>query len=1296
MNYFFIENTYSGNNLVTLTVDKTDNPSVTSGYATQVEYSKDGTNWTTWTLDSNRSIGLSAGEKVYFRNNNNNYWSNYDSSMYRCYTFTANQSHNVGGDLNRLSNGSNANYARLFKGDNTLVSAADLVLPSSTSSYSLYQMFYGCTHLTSAPTLMASSLSTRCYKEMFYNCSTLTSVRSKAQSISATDCLQNWLSGVSATGTFYNDSDITYPTGASGIPSGWTEVGPDYFYIQNTGSTTGNVMLSCDVTSDDGALPPCADTVEYSTDGVNWTLETLIDYDEETGEPYGNSISLNLSPNQKVYFRNSGGNWSGYMENIVEEYDEETGETIEVTYTDAVSNIFYGVNSTFTVGGNAKTLLDYTNLNITIEEYSFNYLFNGFTTLTDASNLTLPDITLANNCYNSMFNGCTSLTSAPSLPATTLADSCYQNMFNGCTSLTSAPSLPATTLADSCYESMFYSCSALNEVTTYADDISANNCITNWLQNVSNSGTLYNNGSATYPTNSASGIPTGWTEVGPTPSTYTITATAGSNGSISPSGSVSVNAGSSQTFTVTPDSGYEVDTLTVDGSTATLTNNTYTFSNVQADHTISVTFKLPDLTDYFYIENTYSGTNTVTLTTSKSASPNPPSGTYATSVQYSKDKNSWTTLTLTAGGTNTITLAAGEKVYFRNDSGKWSYVNKYNQSYINQYFTNRFNINETYKIGGNINTLLKYTNLNSVSLSQGCFSELFSNNSKLTDVSDLSLPSTTLAQYCYMNMFRGCTSLTSAPTLPATTLASNCYEAMFYDCTSLTSAPTLPVTTLAQSCYSSMFSGCTALTSAPTLPATTLAQSCYSSMFSGCTALTSAPVLPATTLANGCYYGMFGNCTLTSAPALPATTLASNCYSYMFRGCNSLTTAPVLPATTLAQYCYESMFSGCYRVNEVTTYADDISATNCTYNWLQNVAATGTFHNNGSATYTPNSASGIPTGWTEVLPSKTITATAGQNGSISPSGAVTVNVGSDQTFTFTPDTGYEVDTVTVDGSTVTPTNNTYTFTNVQSDHTISVTFKVQTFTINAISEAHTIVNPSGLITVNYSASQTFTFTPEIGYELDKLYIDGVETAFSGSSYTFTNVQADHTLEITSKLMTFSIEATSSEGGSITPDGTVTVDYDDDATFEITPSTGYLLWELLVDGTDKKDELVDNTYTFENVTANHTIHAVFDDIYLIVSVTSGPNGSITPTGDVEVIYNGNQIFNITPNEGYEIDKVMLDGVDVTDDVEDFNYTMRNIVENHILEVSFKETYIPEPKGFNLTGMKNTDYVKQYKK
>ena len=52
---------------------------------------------------------------------------------------------------------------------------------------------------------------------------------------------------------------------------------------------------------------------------------------------------------------------------------------------------------------------------------------------------------------------------------------------------------------------------------------------------------------------------------------------------------------------------------------------------------------------------------------------------------------------------------------------------------------------------------------------------MFSDSTVLADASGLDLDSITIAYYCYLRMFAGCTSLTQAPALPATTLADCCY-----------------------------------------------------------------------------------------------------------------------------------------------------------------------------------------------------------------------------------------------------------------------------------------------------------------------------------------------------------------------------------------------------------------------------------------------------------------------------------------------------------------------------------------
>lgn len=254
--------------------------------------------------------------------------------------------------------------------------------------------------------------------------------------------------------------------------------------------------------------------------------------------------------------------------------------------------------------------------------------------------------------------------------------------------------------------------------------------------------------------------------------------------------------------------------------------------------------------------------------------------------------------------------------------------------------------------------------LPATTLAEHCYEQMFYSCKNLT-TTPAQLPATTLTNYCYRNMFSQCSSLSTAPEILATTFASYCCSSMFSGCTSLTTAPELLATTLANSCCNLMFSNCTSLATAPTLlPATMLANSCYREMFKNCENLTTTPTLPATTLASYCYYSMFYGCTsLTSAPELPATMLTSSCYDAMFCGCTSLTTAPELPALILTDYCYREMFYDCTNLNNVTCFATDISASNCTKDWLSGVASTGTFTQAPGVIWSTGN-SGIPSGWT--------------------------------------------------------------------------------------------------------------------------------------------------------------------------------------------------------------------------------------------------------------------------------------------------------------------------------------------
>ena len=293
-------------------------------------------------------------------------------------------------------------------------------------------------------------------------------------------------------------------------------------------------------------------------------------------------------------------------------------------------------------------------------------------------------------------------------------------------------------------------------------------------------------------------------------------------------------------------------------------------------------------------------------------------------------------------------------------------------------------------------------------MAEHCYDLMFSGCSSL--VVSPNLPATTLAEYCYANMFSECTSLEVAPELPAIILTERCYFKMFYGDTSLVNIPELPATTLATNCYRLMFSGCTALTTTPELPATTLAEYCYAEMFYGCSNLTTAPSLPATNMERYCYGGMFYKCTnLTKAPDLPATELAVGCYNCMFKYCTNLTAAPVLPAATLADTCYNNMFAFCGSLNYIKCLATDISAPFCLNQWVNGVAASGTFVQDENVADWTRGIHGIPNGWTiESIQPYTINFDA--NGGLISAEGLMANTPAQQASCLNPDqkTGYVI------------------------------------------------------------------------------------------------------------------------------------------------------------------------------------------------------------------------------------------------------------------------------------------------
>jgi len=300
-----------------------------------------------------------------------------------------------------------------------------------------------------------------------------------------------------------------------------------------------------------------------------------------------------------------------------------------------------------------------------------------------------------------------------------------------------------------------------------------------------------------------------------------------------------------------------------------------------------------------------------------------------------------------------------------------------------------------------------------------------------------------------------------------------------------------------------------------------------------------------------------------------------------------------------------------------------------------------------------------------------ISASAGPNGQIIPSGDLTVYAGVTQVYRITPNAGYRIDDVKVDGASQ-GIITSYTFRNIDSDHTIVAIFVRTTHIITSISSDGGTINPEGAVTVNEGADQTFTITPNTGKIIVDVVVDGVSQG-AVSSYTFTNVVADHTIVAyftNEPTQTYTITASvTGSGGTINPIGAVTVNAGATQTFTITPDAGYHIVNVFVDGAPQGAL---TSYTFTNVVRDHTISATFVITTHIITVTAGPGGAIAPSGPYVVVNDGaDQAFTITPDQGNHIVDVVVDGVSqgpIT------TYIFTNVNADHAIAATFDQTVL----------------------
>ncbi|MBF0559877.1 MAG: choice-of-anchor D domain-containing protein, partial [Nitrospirae bacterium] len=814
--------------------------------------------------------------------------------------------------------------------------------------------------------------------------------------------------------------------------------------------------------------------------------------------------------------------------------------------------------------------------------------------------------------------------------------------------------------------------------------------------------------------------------------TYSIASSAGSNGSISPNGSTSVNYGDSQSYTITPASGYHVADVQVDGTSVSAVTG-YTFSNVTANHTINATFS----------KNT-SNTFTITLVPGANGTI-----TGATTVNYG-DNQTYTITPNTGYQISNVTLdgvsqGAVSSVVLLNITANHT---------IKATFTIKtYSVTPSAGANGIISPstakTVKYNATTSFTVkpdtgyqiqsATGCGGTLSGGTYTTGPVTgDCTVSATFVAKTYTVTPSAGANGSINPSTAQAVSYKGTASFAVTPDtgydiksvkgCGGTLSGSTYTTGLVTADCTVSATFVAKTYTVTPSAGANgSIGQSTPKTVkYNATTSFTvMADIGYQIESVTGCGGALSGNkyttgpvtgdCTVSAtftAKNYTVTPIAgsdgsitpSSAQTVAYKGTTSFTIA------SDTGYQIKSV-SGCKGTLSGSTYTTGPITGNCTVaasftaqtyvvtpsagaNGSISPSAAKTVKYNATTTFTVKPDTGYQiqsvtgcggtlsgstyttgpvTGDCTVAASYTtktytVTPSAGANGSINPSTAQTVSYKGTTSFNVTPDTGHDIKSVKGCGGTL--SGNTYTTGPVTADCTVSATFTLNAYTITASAGANGGITPSGATTVNSGGSQTYTITPNSNYHIADVQVDGTSVG-AVSSYTFSNVTANHTISATFAINTYAVTPSAGTGGSISPSASQTVSYNGTVSFTVTPNAGYSIGSVTGCG----GTLSGNTYTTGPITSACTVTASFTITTYTITATAGSNGSITPSGAATVNSGGSQTYTITPNTGYQISDVQVDGLSVG---VVSTYTFSNVTANHTIAATFaNNTYTVTP-------------------
>ena len=246
------------------------------------------------------------------------------------------------------------------------------------------------------------------------------------------------------------------------------------------------------------------------------------------------------------------------------------------------------------------------------------------------------------------------------------------------------------------------------------------------------------------------------------------------------------------------------------------------------------------------------------------------------------------------------------------------------------------------------------------------------------------------------------------------------------------------------------------------------------------------------------------------------------------------------------------------------------------------------------------------------------------------------------------------------------TTNYKTITDIDIEVDVKNIFDV----ITSVPGGNGTITPSKIDVIEGSKVK-ITFTPNTGYMVDKVLVNGIEKTATGNEIEIT-VDEEKTVEVSYKKIPFTITVEEVTGATVDPDGTVTVSYGDNKDFTITANTGYKLVKVLVNDVEKT--LDGNTLELKNITSNMKIKVVVEKIEY--KVIEGAEQTYTITEDTEARFKIDADYSLFNNKVY-VDNVLVDSSNYTSKsgstiiVLNKDYVDTLAVGEHTLKVAFAD-------------------------